>query len=525
VSFGGRKKGAGVEWGRTEVDGVPTFWSRHDGERKAGLVFRVGHADEQLARRGITHLVEHLALHELGHRPDHVNGAVDVATTTFVTRGSDQEITGFLAGVCRALCHLPTDRMALENQVLLTEAGRVAGQSVGSALAIWRYGAATYGLTGYEELGVGHHDSEELRRWVSRWFTRGNAALWLIGGPPPADLRLELPAGPRVPPPQPSSTLPRTPAYFPSHIDGVAASSVVRRSVAATAYAELLRRRLYERLRMAEGISYSPVTSYDRRDGQMAQITAFVDGLEAVHARLVDGFVAVVDRLAEEPPSARDVTEIADLLKAPLREPGAASGWVVGAARDELFGAASPSFTDLLAEIDELSQEQLTAAAAEARDDMLLMVPCDHRPPGGRYSPAPSTSDAVVDGRVFLAAESSLPRAQRTIGPGNDSRARLCVGPTGISLVEGRTFMTVRFDQCEAMLSWPDGARHLIGRDGLHLRVEPTMWREGHLVPDLLDRGVPPAVVITRPSRPADEIPRPAHVGSWDRIRARLRRT
>lgn len=35
-----------MEWGRTEVDGVPTFWSRRDGELKAGLVFRVGHADE-----------------------------------------------------------------------------------------------------------------------------------------------------------------------------------------------------------------------------------------------------------------------------------------------------------------------------------------------------------------------------------------------------------------------------------------------------------------------------------------------
>ncbi|HEX6359283.1 hypothetical protein [Actinophytocola sp.] len=461
----------------------------------------------------------------MGHRPDHVNGAVDATTTTFVTRGSDRDVACFLAGVCRALCRLPTDRMELENQVLLTEANRAGGRDVASALAIWRYGAATYGLGGYEELGVGHHDPEELRRWASRWFTRGNAVLWLIGGEPPTSLRLDLPDGPRVPPPRPSSTLPRTPAYFPSLIDGVAASSVVRRSIAASAYTELLRRRLYERLRVAEGISYSPVASYERRDGQMAQITAFVDGLEAVHARLVDGFVETVDRLAEEPPAAREVAEVADLLRAPMREPDAAAGWVVGAAHDELVGAASPSFADLLAEIDELTREQLTAASVEARDDMLLMVPSGHRPPGGRYSPAPSTSDAVVDGRVFLAAKSSTPRGQRTIGPGNDSRARLCVGPTGISLVEGLAFMTVRFDQCEAMQSWPDGARHLIGRDGLHLRVEPTMWREGHLVSDLLDRGVPQAVVLSRPPRPAGEIPRPAHVGSWDRLLARLKRT
>lgn len=102
---------------------------------------------------------------------------------------------------------------------------------------------------------------------------------------------------------------------------------------------------------MAEGISYSPVTSYDRRDGQMAQITSFVDGLEAVHARLVNGFVDTVDRLAEEPPAAREVTEIVDSLRAPIKEPGAASGWVVGAAPDELVGATRSSLEDLLAEI------------------------------------------------------------------------------------------------------------------------------------------------------------------------------
>lgn len=502
---------------------MPTFWSEHDGDLQAGLVFRVGHADERLARRGITHLVEHLALYGMSRRPDHVNGMVDSTTTTFCTAGSGQDVVDFFATVCRALRHLPTDRIELENQVLATEAQSTPGQDIGSLLAIWRYGAATYGLGGYEELGVGHHTAEELSQWVENRFTRGNAVLWLIGGRPPAGLRLDLPDGPRIEPPSPSSTVPRMPAYFGAPVNGVAAGSVVPRSTATRAYAELLRHRLHERLRVAEGISYSPVTSYKRRDARSAQVTAFADGLPAVHDRLVAGFVETVDRLAGEPPAACEVAQVTELLTgAVTREPGAAT---VRAAFDELIGATPRTLADTLAGIEALTPADLVTAAAAARDDMLLMVPAGHRPPGKGYRPAPATSDATVDGRVFLSIESATPRDRRTIMSGNDSRSRLCVGATGISLVTGPSFMTIRFDRCEAMLCWPDGARHLIGRDGLHVRVEPTMWRDGHVLPGLLDHGVPPAVVLHQPPRPADAIPRPAHVSYRDRLRTRFRRT
>ena len=51
---------------RTTVDGVPVF-SAPDPARLAGaLMFRVGRADEPLARGGLTHMVEHLALYGLG---------------------------------------------------------------------------------------------------------------------------------------------------------------------------------------------------------------------------------------------------------------------------------------------------------------------------------------------------------------------------------------------------------------------------------------------------------------------------
>ena len=75
-----------------DVDGVPTLIGSTTGPGHAGLVFRVGAVDEPLARRGVTHLVEHLALHAAGvadyHR--HVTDAAEY--TVFYIGGTEAEI-------------------------------------------------------------------------------------------------------------------------------------------------------------------------------------------------------------------------------------------------------------------------------------------------------------------------------------------------------------------------------------------------------------------------------------------------
>ena len=59
----------------TTTDGVYTLFLEHDTpETRAGLVFRVGQADESLAVRGLTHLVQHLALHEVSGGRVHDHG-------------------------------------------------------------------------------------------------------------------------------------------------------------------------------------------------------------------------------------------------------------------------------------------------------------------------------------------------------------------------------------------------------------------------------------------------------------------
>lgn len=76
------------------------------------------------------------------------------------------------------------------------------------------------------------------------------------------------------------------------------------------------------------------------------------------------------------------------------------------------------------------------------------------------------------------------------------------------------------------MLAWPDGARRLIGRDGFHLTVEPTLWARDVSLTARLDAGVPADRVVPMPRRPAEKIPKPgrAQTSRYARVRARFKR-
>lgn len=490
-----------MDWTRTEVDGVPVYWSAHpedtgDEDLRAGLVFRVGQADEPLARRGITHLIEHLALHGIGQPLDHVNGEVDATTTTFYRRGSAEQVTAFLGSVCAALRDLPFERTAAEVQVLRTEAASRSNAPAGPLL-IWRYGARTYGMPGYEEFGIGYQRPEDLRVWADYWFTRGNAVLWLVGGPPPAGLRLELPDGPRIPPPSPSSALPRTPAYFPERTTGIGLLSVVDRSMAAGTYAMVLRNTLHQVLRNELGISYHPVAAYDPRDAASAHLSAFADGLPEVGDKLVAGFTDVLDRLAEEPVPAEELSELIAVTRRDVQS--AKNGWAasvtINAANAELVGAAPVTMAAWDAEFGAVTPADIRSVAAQARDNALLMVPGNHRPPGTRYSAAPTGSPGTVDGHVLT--------------PVDGSHKKLVVGPFGVSRAVGLTFATVKYAECQLMNAWPDGTRQLFGADGITIHVDPAQWQGGYIAPGIIDAHVPPSVVLVQPARPSASTPQP----------------
>jgi predicted Zn-dependent peptidase len=427
------------------------------------LVFRVGRADETLLRSGITHLIEHLVLHGVDRPDRHFNGATSPRTTTFFVRGDAAQVTSFFDTVCRGLRDLPVDRLDTEKALLRAEAaGRSRG--VSEPLLTWRYGPVGYGLPGYPEFGLAGLSADDLRAWAAAWFTRGNAALWISGGPPPEGLRLDLPDGPRMPLPHASSALPMLPAYFTADADGVAFDAVVPRSSASTVYAVVLDRRLHGQLRRELGISYDARAEYAARDAENATITAIADALPEHHADVCRTFVDVLIDLARTEVPAEELDSVREYLRRSLFDSDNAAAWPVGAADRLLSGLPVLAPEEIWDGIREVSTANVRDIGRQVLATGLAMVPHGQAIGRGGFVTAPSGSASAVDGRSYLPVGAT------------ESGRRLVVGEEGLSIVESLHVATVRYADCVAMLAWPDGARLLFAPDAVTVRVEPQLW-------------------------------------------------
>lgn len=493
-----------ADFARCTVDGVPAFWTQAGDGMLAGLVFRVGRADESLARSGITHLVERLALSALGtDARTHYNAEVDAITTTFLTRGSPEEIAAFFQTVCASLRDLPVQRLPAEKQVLRTEAGGRRPAMTDPLLAE-RYGADTYGLVGYPEYGVTAVQAGDLTSWAGRYFTRGNAALWITGGPPPEGLRLHLPDGPAMPAPQPANTALQSPAYANAPVPGVGWSALVDRGVPAQVYARLLGRRLRQELRHKQALAYSPTVAYSVRDRDVAQVLAVADGLPEVHSALVPAFTREIERLEATRVTEDELSSVVSSLSTGADTPRSAALRVKGAARDAILGRPTRPVAAWKDEVAAVCTDDVHEVARAALASSLFVLPPGTQPDRAQFTHHDGRSVAVVTGHQVRSADHPL------------DRGRLVVGAEGLSMVRGQAISTVRFADCAALLKWPDGGCQLIGRDGAAIRVEPTLWR---IKDDAarLDRLVPAERLVTMPSRPTKDVPSP-----WTRKRTRV---
>ncbi|MDW4912126.1 M16 family metallopeptidase [Streptomyces californicus] len=483
----------------TEVDGIPTLLAPTSGGGPvvAGLFFRVGAADETLATAGLTHLVEHLALHRHGVSDLHYNGSTAATHTHFVVSGTAEEVVAYLNGVCASLRDLPVERLATERQILRTEqAGR--GRGPNHQLPLWRYGARGYGLASYPEYGTLHLTADAVRAWAATWFTRDNAVLWIASDTVPAGLDLTLPAGRRQPLPEPTSALPVTPAYLTGGSGGVVLDGIVRRSTAAVLFAEVLSRALFTDLRQKGGYSYTADCGYQPRDRDHATLTAFADALPQKQDAVVGGFIDVLARLRA---GTIDQAELDSARAKTLKQyegPDTGAAALPSYALNLLTGHPNLTPDEHRAELDAVTVEDLREVAGELYDSALIQVP-------GRS----------VDWAGFTAAPQWSAPVTDPAGTVHRSRASdavsLAVGPEAVTLVTPGGQITVRYDACAAMRVFPDGARHLIGFDAFVVEVEPTLYAK--LTPArmaVIDAAVPAAAVVPMPERDPDEIPQPA---------------
>ncbi|WP_433793379.1 insulinase family protein [Actinoplanes sp. CA-252034] len=466
---------------RLEVDGIPAVLAPVTGPAHAGLVFRVGTADEPLARRGITRLVEHLVTDGLG-----VTGRTSWTTgpehTWFHVQGSPAEITEFLTGVCGALSNPPTERLATVRDLVQ------GARPDRDPLPMWRHGARGFGVVSYPEWALPGLTEAHLREWIAHWFTRDNAALWLAGDVPEG-LRLDLPAGIRQPPPPAATTLPATPAWFTG---GVGWDTVIARGPGAAVFANVLERRVHRELRdLTEQIR----TEYVPRSDGTARILTVADPLpgraEAALGALVDVLAAV--RAGQIDPD--EVAAVVKLTAEGLRDSESRGARLPGQAFNLLAGREVQTLEEALAEVRAVTAAEVAGVATEAYAAGLLMVPPGSTAEWAGYTAAPAMSDTVPPGRVH--------RGRR------DRALRLISGDEGVGVTGHGVVAAVRWDSCAALLAWPDGGRRLIGEDAVTVRVEPTLYRGADRVVREVDARVPERLRIEMPPRDRDDIPQP----------------
>ncbi|MDQ1294305.1 MAG: zinc protease [Actinomycetota bacterium] len=484
----------------TEVEGIRTVWSELPGPLRCGLGLRVGSSDETLPTCGITHMMEHLAFFGIGRPGDHSNGYVDQTVTMFHCEGDAPFATGFLDSVTRQLVNPPLHRLDDEREILRAEyAGK--GYSPQRRLLIWRYGAAGYGLSGFDGMGLHGLTPDLLTTWSRRYATRQNAVLW-FSGPPPAGMRINLPDGVSVPPIDPlPGIVPKFPAYIGGPSDVVAVQALLPRNAAAQALGSVMEARLVDELRTRRAAAYSPQVDVSALTGETSELIVLSDLVAGRQSDAVRPLLATLHHLAGEEEQETTADEVdtwrADALRQ-ASDPATALSWPVSQALRVLHGGDVTHPGEWAEQITAVTPDDVTQAAVAALSTALAQVPTRVRVSRSSWVRAPGTLLEPVEGTTYDRRDPE------------ETSNRLIMGEDGISWVgEDTTHTTVTRSSAAGVLVWPDGKRVVVGADANTVEVEPNLWKHGRQIVDQIDHLWSGPLVIPMPPRNPGEIPAP----------------
>lgn len=477
---------------RTEIDGVPVFWQQGPEPLAAELIFRVGMRDEAFARRGITHLIEHLAMSRLGRRHHEHNASVSVAVTTFEASGRPEPVAAFLADVCAALADLPVDRIDTERKVHAAEHGGEDGGPVGDHL-LMRYGLTGPGLVGAPAPAADEIDAGQVREWAARWFVRSNAAL-VLTGPPPAGLRLPLPDGPR-PDRAAARPLPLDGPVWDSHPGdrGVALSLLAPADEAMLAATRIARERVTDELRHARGLAYDVDVVPVRATAAECVVILLADPAAAAVPDAVTVLDSVLRDLRDTGPTDAELAEDLAACRERWADPRAVVDDLAEVALAHLAGRVVDPAAQR-AEREALTAAGVRAALAGYPGSAILTVPEGIEPAG--FRPYPVLSGDRVTGRVFK---------RQPFGP-VPRGAALVVGDDGVSLLLKDGPVTVRWSEVVGYGRHEPGFSTLYGADGITLDLHPGFFRRGGEALELIEARVPAGLRFTE--QPPPEPPR-----------------
>jgi zinc protease len=459
---------------RTEIEGVPVFWAETPGPFTAGLIFRVGTADEPAPSRGITHMVEHLALPAGPVSGIDFNGTVSPIHTWFWAAGERDAVLDFLRATAASMRSLP-DRLVTEREILLTEEARRGG-SAGTTASSLRFGPRGHGLVGYKEWGLRWLGLDEASAWSEEMLNRGNAAVWMTG-PPPDALGLDLPAGSGHPAPAltPVADV-RYPCVFPqAGPGGVAVSMLMDRTWAGAIAGNVAVTRLRARLRQELGLSYSVDVAWEPLSADVAHVVLASDCRAGSERDTATTMRAVLEQLAADGATQVELDHENSERRRYAADGSSLSGALFTSAANELLGKPFESLTAGLEHAAAVTPAAVAESMQRAVSETAMLLMDDPGLQGLEgWEVYPLYSGDVVEGR--------------TLKPSAGGPQRLVAGEDGLMIVNpNQEPVTVRFGDCEVVERWPDGMRILYGSDATLLPVEATMWTGGSELVQALD--------------------------------------
>ena len=175
-------------------NGIPVMWSDIRSTYSGALILGIGIQDEPVRLGGVTHLLEHLVMNQVGKVLINHNATTNDVSLAFYAQGPERLVADFLHRVAESICSLES----LTYAAVHAEAAHIAAEMAdanertGTGPLLEQYGAATLGLL---DLGAPAHRSltrEDAISWGRTWLHAGNAVL-TFSGPVPADLDVVLP--------------------------------------------------------------------------------------------------------------------------------------------------------------------------------------------------------------------------------------------------------------------------------------------------------------------------------------------
>lgn len=460
----------------TDIDGVPVYWVDGPPPLTAALMFRVGIRDEPFPQRGITHLVEHLAMSRLGRRPHDHNASVDVAMTTFEAAGSAEAVTTFLRDICVAVHDLPSDRLDTERKVIAVEVGE--GPGILDHHLLLRYGLRGPGLAGAVPPAPQMLDLGAARGWARRHFVRPNAVLALTGPPPPR-LALPLPDGLAGKSAQFAPLAFGGPVWAEHAGDrGVALSMHLPAGEAAVVGGRIARQRLMGELRHQRGLIYDVDlvigASASDSSGSLSIVVDPPAHTAALGASVIDAtFMNLQNRGPTDEELEYDLAEAWEVRN----DPRSALGQAAYAAMEHLHRGRNWDPDYAWAERQKIRAADVHAAFAAYPTTALLTVPHGVTPELEGFSRYPEHFGSPISGQEFK---------RHVFGP-VPRGGRLIVGMDGVSLVLKDGTATVRWSEVAGYGEGPEDLRTLYGQDGCTIDLHPHFFKSGDMAMEIIE--------------------------------------